>query len=77
MGKYDPTEATVAELRAAGIKPTEVKQTHKGHHKIYFNLNGKRRFIVCANTPSDWRAEHNNRSTVRRILKQTKGVDAC
>jgi hypothetical protein len=69
MGRYDPLAATVEELRAAGIKPTEVKQTGGGHHKIYFNHNGKRRFIVCANTPSDWRAEHNNRSTVRRILK--------
>jgi hypothetical protein len=70
MGRYDPIAATITELRAAGIKPIEVKQTGAGHHKIYFNLNGKRRFIVCANTPSDWRAEHNNRSTVRRIIKQ-------
>jgi hypothetical protein len=70
MGRHDPTEATISELRAAGIKPTEVKQTNGGHQKIYFDLNGKRRFIVCAATPSDWRAEQNNRSTVRRILKQ-------
>jgi hypothetical protein len=70
MGKYDPIAAAITELHAAGIKPTAVKQTRRGHHKIHFNLNGKGRFIVCANTPSDYRAEQNNRSTVRRILKQ-------
>ena len=38
-------------------------------HKIYFNLCGKSRFIVYANSPSDWRAEHNNRSTVATYFK--------
>ena len=59
MGRYDPTETTVSELQAAGIEPTEVKVTGKGHFKIYFNLCGKSRFIVCANSPSDWRTERN------------------
>ena len=70
MGRYDPTETTVSELQAAGIEPTEVKVSGKGHFKIYFNLCGKSRFIMCANSPSDWRAEQNNRSLVRRILRQ-------
>jgi hypothetical protein len=69
-GRYDPTGATISELQAAGIEPTEVKVSGRGHFKIYFNLCGQSRFIVCANSPSDWRAEHNNRSLVRRILKQ-------
>ena len=70
MGRYDPTEATVSELQAAGIEPTAIKVGGKGHYKVYFNLCGKSRFIVCANSPSDWRAERNSRSLVRRILKQ-------
>ena len=70
MGRYDPTETTISELQAAGIEPTEVKVTGKGHFKIYFNLCGQSRFIVCANSPSDWRAEQNNRSLVRRIIKR-------
>ena len=70
MGRYDPTEATVSELQAAGIEPTAIKVGGKGHYKVYFNLSGKSRFIVCANTPSDWRTERNSRSLVRRILKQ-------
>ena len=73
MGRYNPTAAATDELRHAGIEPTEVKQSGGGHHKIYFILNGKPRFIVCANSPSDWRAERNNRSIVRRIINQTKG----
>jgi hypothetical protein len=73
MSKHDPTAVTINELQAAGIEPTEVKQSGGGHHKIYFILNGKPRFIVCANSPSDWRAERNNRSIVRRIINQTKG----
>jgi hypothetical protein len=71
MSKHDPTAVTINELQAAGIKPTEVKQTGGGHHKVYFDLNGKRRFIVCAHSPSDWRSERNNRSVVRRIINQT------
>ena len=73
MSRHDPTAVTINELQAAGLKPTEVKQTGGGHHKVYFDLNGKRRFIVCAHSPSDWRAERNNRSVVRRIVNQTKG----
>ena len=72
MGIYHPTATIISELRAAGIEPSEVRQTHKGHHKVYFILNGKSRHIVCANTPSDWRAEKNNRSMVRRLIKQEK-----
>ena len=56
MGRYDPTEATVSELQAAGIEPTAIKVGGTGHYKVYFNLCGKSRFIVCASTPSDWRA---------------------
>jgi hypothetical protein len=75
MGRYDPTAVKISQLRAAGIKPTEVRHTGGGHHEIYFNLNGKGRFIVCAHSPSDWRAEQNNRSVVRRIINQKeKGV---
>jgi hypothetical protein len=70
MARYDPTEATVSELQAAGIEPTAIKVSGTGHYKVYFNLCGKSRFIVCANTPSDWRTERNSRSLVRRILKQ-------
>jgi hypothetical protein len=70
MGRYDPAATVISELRTFGIEPAEVKQTGRGHHKIYFNLNGKRRFIVCAATPSDHRAEQNNRSVVRRIINQ-------
>ena len=70
MGRYDPTEATVSELQAAGIEPTAIKVGGKGHYKVYFNLCGKSRFIVCANSPSDWRTERNCRSLVLRILKQ-------
>ena len=73
MSKHDPTAVTINELQAAGIEPTEVKQTNGGHHKVYFDLNGKRRFIVCAHSPSVWRAEQNNRSLVRGIINQTKG----
>ena len=51
MSRHDPTAVTINELQAAGIEPTEVKQTGGGHHKVYFDLNGKRRFIVCATTP--------------------------
>jgi hypothetical protein len=70
MARYDPTETTISELQAAGIEPTEVKVSGKGHYKIYFNLCGKSRFIVCANSPSDWRAKRNSRGVVRRILRQ-------
>ena len=74
MGRYDPTEATIDELRAAGVEPTEVKQTGGGHHKIYFKLNGKCRFIVVAATPTDWRSDQNNRSVLRGIIKQEENL---
>jgi hypothetical protein len=68
MDRYDPTETTISD--AAGIEPTEVKVSGRGHFKTYFNFCGKSRFIVFANTPSDWRSEQNRRSVVRRILRQ-------
>jgi hypothetical protein len=71
MGRYHPAETIISELRAAGIEPSEVRQAKK-HFKIYFVLNGKSRHVVCANTPSDWRAARNNRSMVRRIIRQEK-----
>ena len=37
MSKHDPTAVTINELQAAGIEPTEVKQSGGGHHKIYFD----------------------------------------
>jgi hypothetical protein len=70
MSRHDPTETTISELQAAGIEPTTIKVGGKGHYKVYFNLCGKSRFIVCANTPSDWRSERNSRSLVRRIIKR-------
>jgi hypothetical protein len=59
MSRRDPTGVVVDELRASGIEPTAVKMTGRGHHKMYYSLNGRSRFIVCAHSPSDWRAEAN------------------
>jgi hypothetical protein len=38
MGRYHPTETIITELRAAGIKPSEVRQGKIGHKKIYFTF---------------------------------------
>jgi hypothetical protein len=42
------------------------------HAKIFYSF-GRRKFVqVCASTPTDWRAEANNRATLRRNLLLSK-----
>ena len=70
MSRYDPTAVAIEELRASGIEPTQIRRSGSGHYKVYFFLNNTERFIVVAATPSDCRAQHNNRAVVRRIIRQ-------
>jgi hypothetical protein len=72
MSRYNPTAVVTEELRAFDIEPTGVRRSGSGHYKIYFVLNDTQRSIVVAATPSDCRAQHNNRAIVRRIIRQAR-----
>ena len=78
MSRYDPTAVAIEELRTFGIEPTQVRRSGSGHYKIYFFLNDREQFIVVAATPSDCRAQHNNRAVLRKIIRRATGLcDAC
>jgi hypothetical protein len=40
------------------------------HFKIFWQVNGRKRLLVIAKTPSDRRADLNARSTLRRLLRE-------
>jgi hypothetical protein len=43
---------------------------HGGKHmQILFTVNGRDHKLFCAATPSDWRAQHNKRAQIRRLLR--------
>jgi hypothetical protein len=69
MSKYDLTAIAIEELRAFGIEPTQIRRSGSGHYKYSF-VNDTERFIVVAATPSDCRAQDNNRAVMRRIICQ-------
>jgi hypothetical protein len=55
-------------LAEAGFKPS-VEQGR--HYKVRWrNHTGQRRCIVVARSTSDWRARHNNRANLRRMLSE-------
>jgi hypothetical protein len=43
---------------------------HGKHFKIFWHVNGRKRLLVIARTPSDWRASANARANLRRILRE-------
>jgi hypothetical protein len=47
----------------------EVSHRGGGHLEIAWNAPQGRRFLIVANTPSDWRASLNNRSDLRKLLR--------
>lgn len=59
--------AAIDELTKRGAQNIEVKQGGK-HPRVYFENNGKRRFVVVSSTPGDARAALNIREHVRRAL---------
>lgn len=63
-------EAALCELRAAGIR--DIEQARGGKHiQIRWQINGNLvRVYTMPATPSDYRAPHNVRAAIRRILKQ-------
>ena len=60
-------KGAIDELRKRGAENIEVKQGGK-HPRVYFEFNGRRRFVVVSSTPGDVRAELNIREHVRRAL---------
>jgi hypothetical protein len=62
-----PLNEAVTAIRAAGFEPHLVRNKH---WKVFWlDEHGRRRCIVMADTSSDWRAQANMRSTLRRLLK--------
>ncbi len=43
---------------------------HGKHFKIFWQMDGRKRLLVVARTPSDWRASANARANLRRILRE-------
>ena len=62
-------EAALKELDAAGIR--DVEQVHGGKHlQLRWQTNGRGlRVYNMPRTPSDWRAVHNTRAGIRRLLR--------
>jgi hypothetical protein len=57
----------LAMLKQAGIRP----QIRQGRHfKVcWTDRAGHARCLIVARSPSDWRAGHNNRRELRRLLR--------
>ena len=66
--RNDILKNALSELKSHGIEPIIV---HGGKHiKVTWSYQGKNRTLVVPYTPSDYRAIRNNRSALRRILRQ-------
>lgn len=63
-------EAALKELDAAGIR--DVEQAHGGKHlQLRWQVNGHGlRIYSMPKTASDWRAVHNTRAGIRRLLRE-------
>jgi hypothetical protein len=68
MRRNPSLDVTLDQLQAAGIKPTA---EHGGKHiRIrLLNAHGGKRSYTVAFSASDWRATHNARANVRRMLR--------
>ena len=69
MSRYDPTAVAIEELRAFGIAPTESDAADPATIRYTF-LSTRENNSVVAATPSDCRAQHDNRAVVRKIIRQ-------
>src|SRR5437016_5932371 len=61
-------DAAVRTLQEAGVHDYEIAKGSK-HLQIRWRANGGQRFYALGSTPSDWRAPHNVRAEIRRMLK--------
>ena len=67
--KRNPVHEVISrELDNAGIRHTRLQRGK--HEAVEFDINGERQLIIVGGSPSDWRAPHNARSHVRRVLRQ-------
>jgi hypothetical protein len=66
----------LAELAAHGIRDVVIVHGSK-HPQVRFRVNGgsPRAFTIPA-SPSDWRAPHNTKSDLRRLLKELGVITA-
>ena len=57
---------TLSTIRQAGFQPQVLQRRHL--HIVWIDAFGRKRRIVVSRSPSDWRAENNNRLTLRKLL---------
>jgi hypothetical protein len=63
-----PLREAVAALSAKG-HAVDI-DAHGKHFKLFWQVDGRKRLLVVARTPSDWRASANARANLRRILRE-------
>jgi hypothetical protein len=57
---------TLSAIREAGFQPHVLQRRHL--HVVWTDAEGRKRRLVVGRSPSDWRAENNNRLTLRKLL---------
>lgn len=62
--------AFLDELHDLPVEVTEVANTGSCHFKVYLTHRGRRRFFICAGSPSDYRAIRNFKGEVTRWVRQ-------
>jgi hypothetical protein len=70
MSRYNPQLLRLRNCAPLVLSLRKSDAVDPAINKIYLFLNERERFIVVATTPSDCRAQHNNRAVVRRIIRQ-------
>lgn len=58
------------ELARVGIKIHTIQPTGHGHMRLRFLINGKEQTLITGTSKSDWRATHNQRSRIKRLIRE-------
>jgi hypothetical protein len=68
--KNECLDVALQELESAGVR--DVEHANGGRHvQVRWRVNGgEQRVYTIPATPSDWRASHNARAGIRRILRE-------
>lgn len=61
-------------LKKMGVSVVDTETTGSNHYRIIASFDGRTRFFIVANTPSDYRSKANFRGDVMRWKQGKEGI---